>query len=103
MPLRNLPSAMEGRTVAQISDIHVSPHVDADYLRSAMRELSVLQPDMVCITGDFMSGGSAPEGVEHESVTLDDDEAAAIERWCEEIAMRAKRTENAEKIENAVS
>jgi hypothetical protein len=41
--------------------------------------------------------------VEHESVTLDDDEAAAIERWCEESAMRAKRAENAEKVDEAVS
>jgi NADH dehydrogenase len=45
-----------------------------------------------------VSGGSAPAGVEHESAALDDDEAEAIERWCEEIAMRAKRAENAEKI-----
>ena len=50
-----------------------------------------------------VSGGSAPEGVEHETTALDDDEAEAIERWCEEIAMRAKRAENAEKIERAVS
>ena len=49
-----------------------------------------------------ISGGSAPEGVEHESVTLDDDEAAAIEQWCEEIAMRAKRAENTEKISESV-
>jgi NADH dehydrogenase len=45
-----------------------------------------------------VSGGSAPAGVEHESAALDDDEAEAIERWCEEIAMRAKRAENAEKM-----
>jgi hypothetical protein len=45
-----------------------------------------------------ISGGSASDGVERESVALDDEEAAAIERWCEEIAMRAKRVENAEKI-----
>jgi len=50
-----------------------------------------------------ISGGSAPGDVEHETLTLDDDEAAAIERWCEEIAMRAKRVENAEKIDEAVS
>jgi NADH dehydrogenase len=50
-----------------------------------------------------ISGGSAPEGVEHETVTLDDDEAAAIERWCEEIAMRAKRAENSEKISESVN
>jgi hypothetical protein len=48
-----------------------------------------------------ISGGSAPNGVEQESVTLDDDEAAAIERWCEELAMRSKRAENAERIEES--
>ncbi|MFL5619154.1 MAG: NAD(P)H-binding protein [Gemmatimonadaceae bacterium] len=46
-----------------------------------------------------ISGGSAPRGVEHESTALDEDEAAAIERWCEEIVLRAKRSENTEKIE----
>ena len=46
-----------------------------------------------------ISGGSASNDVEHETVTLDDEEAAAIERWCEEIAMRAKRAANSEKIE----
>jgi len=50
-----------------------------------------------------VSGGSAPAGVEHETAALDDDEAEAIERWCEEIAMGAKRAENAGKIGNAVS
>jgi hypothetical protein len=45
-----------------------------------------------------ISGGSAPSDVEHESETLDEQEAAAIERWCEEIAMKARRSENAEKI-----
>ena len=44
-----------------------------------------------------ISGGSAPNGLEHESASLDEDEAAAIERWCEELAMRAKRVVNAEK------
>jgi len=46
-----------------------------------------------------LSGGSAPAGVESESVGLDDQEAAAIERWVEELAVRRKRGEN----EKAVS
>jgi uncharacterized protein YbjT (DUF2867 family) len=45
-----------------------------------------------------ISGGTAPDGVEHESDTLDEQEAAAIERWCEEMAMGMKRAENAEKM-----
>lgn len=58
MPIRNLPAALDGRTLAQVSDIHVCPRVDFDHLCAAMRTLSALQPDMVCITGDFMSQGS---------------------------------------------
>lgn len=61
MPVRNLPPALDGRTLAQVSDIHVCPRVDFDYLCHAMRTLSALQPDMVCLTGDFMSQGSARE------------------------------------------
>jgi hypothetical protein len=44
------------------------------------------------------SGGTAADGVEHDSATLDDDEASAIERWCEDLAMGIRREENAEKI-----
>ena len=44
------------------------------------------------------SGGSAPEGVEHDSESLDDEEAAAIELWCEELVLRARRLENGEKM-----
>lgn len=64
MPVRNLPTALEGRVLAQISDIHVCPRVDADYLGAALRELSALQPDLVVITGDFMSMGGPPERAE---------------------------------------
>lgn len=45
-----------------------------------------------------ISGGAAPGGVEHESVSLDDDEAKAIEQWVEELAMRRKRAENEEAV-----
>src|SRR6266536_438656 len=60
MPVRNLPSEMVGRTVAQVSDLHVCPYVDSDYLGACRREVSALQPDIVVVTGDFMSQGSAP-------------------------------------------
>lgn len=48
-----------------------------------------------------ISGGSAPDGVEHESTSLDDDEAEAIDRWLREVAMKQKREENAEKLAGA--
>lgn len=45
-----------------------------------------------------LSGGAAPEGVKHSSESLGEEEAAGIERWLEDISMRRKRAENAEKI-----
>jgi uncharacterized protein len=59
LPVRNLPAALEGHTLAQISDLHVSPQVDSEYLQRALRDLSELKPDIVAVTGDFVSGASA--------------------------------------------
>jgi NADH dehydrogenase len=46
-----------------------------------------------------VSGGSAPTGVESDSISLDEAEARTIERWVADLAMRRKRAENAERIE----
>jgi hypothetical protein len=45
-----------------------------------------------------LSGGRAPAGVQQERHSLDDEEAAAIQHWLEEVTMQRKRAENAEKI-----
>ena len=55
MPVRGLPVALDGATLAQVSDLHVGPEVDPDYLAAALRHLSALRPDIVAVTGDFMS------------------------------------------------
>lgn len=81
MPVRNLPAALEGRTLAQISDIHVCPYVDHDYLGAALRALSGLQPDLVVITGDFMSQGSAPERADEVLRVLDNLAAPPLGRF----------------------
>ena len=47
------------------------------------------------------SGGRAADGTQHESLSLDDDEARAVERWVEELSLKRKRDENAEKIASA--
>jgi predicted MPP superfamily phosphohydrolase len=55
MPLPNLPAALAGRTLLHITDLHVGPIVDSDYLGASLRLASSLRPDLVAITGDFMS------------------------------------------------
>ena len=55
MRLPNLPPSMAGRTLLQLSDLHVGPKVDADYLIETLQEAARLQPDIVAFTGDFIS------------------------------------------------
>jgi len=61
MSLTNLPPELEGRTLLQLSDLHVGPRVDSDYLIRTMRHAATLEPDFVAITGDFVTYRSARE------------------------------------------
>jgi uncharacterized protein YbjT (DUF2867 family) len=44
------------------------------------------------------SGGQATDGVQHESTSLDETEAATVEEWLKEVTLRRKREENAARI-----
>jgi predicted MPP superfamily phosphohydrolase len=55
LPIRHLPPALAGRTLAHVSDIHVGPRVDDDYVIDTFARLAGLAPDIVVVTGDFVS------------------------------------------------
>jgi len=55
LDVRGLPARLAGRTLVQISDIHVGTRVDDDYLLSTFRRIADLRPDIVVATGDFIS------------------------------------------------
>lgn len=55
MPLRDLPDSLIGKTIVQISDLHVGPIVSHEYLRHCLELVSSLEPDIVAVTGDFVS------------------------------------------------
>ncbi len=56
VPIHNLPAALQGFTVAQISDVHVGPTIKRNYLQAIVRKVNALQADMVAITGDLVDG-----------------------------------------------
>ncbi|MEO6525647.1 MAG: metallophosphoesterase [Gemmatimonadaceae bacterium] len=64
MTLEHLPSALVGRTLLQISDIHVGPRVSSEYLIQSFEAARELAPDFVAFTGDFISYATAREGGE---------------------------------------
>ncbi len=50
-----LPPSLVGRTLVQISDVHVGPRVDDDYLIDVFGRVADLRPDIVVLTGDLIS------------------------------------------------
>jgi predicted MPP superfamily phosphohydrolase len=50
-----LPRAFDGMTIAQLSDIHLDEYTEPFLLRDAVRQINALQPDMVLLTGDYVS------------------------------------------------
>ena len=55
LEVRGLPPALAGRTLAQISDVHVGTRVSDAYVLTAFRRVEELRPDIVVFTGDFIS------------------------------------------------
>lgn len=55
LPLPNLPPAFEGFTIAQISDLHFAAGAGPDWLATVVARVNALEPDLIAITGDFVS------------------------------------------------
>lgn len=53
--LRRLPPEFDGFRIAQLSDIHYGPYMSSDFIRRAVVETNQLQPQLVVLTGDFVS------------------------------------------------
>jgi uncharacterized protein len=56
IPINNLPAALQGFQLVQISDIHIGPTIRGGYLRRIVLAVNQLRPDMVAITGDLVDG-----------------------------------------------
>lgn len=56
VPIVGLPPALDGFTIAQISDIHVGPTIKRAYLGRIVDAVNRLSPDMVAVTGDLVDG-----------------------------------------------
>ncbi len=55
LPVEHLPAALKGARLAQVSDLHVGPWVSDEYLVESFARLRALQPDIVVMTGDFLT------------------------------------------------
>ena len=55
IPLERLPAALDGFTIAQLSDLHYDEHFSATPIRKAVSTVNSLQPDLIALTGDFVT------------------------------------------------
>jgi predicted MPP superfamily phosphohydrolase len=55
LPIRRLPRALAGARLVLLSDCHVGPLVDDDYLLETFRRIRALDPAIVVMSGDFTS------------------------------------------------
>ena len=56
--VRNLPDSFHGYRIVQISDIHFDEFTEPYFLREVIRRVNALNPDVVLLTGDFVTVGA---------------------------------------------
>jgi hypothetical protein len=60
IPTANLPPALDGMTIVQLSDIHLSGYMSRTDVRRAVDMANDLGADLAVVTGDFITGASDP-------------------------------------------
>ena len=92
--LPRLPAALEGFTLAQLSDIHVGPVIGQGFLDDMIEKTNALKADAIVITGDLVDGSvshlkhivadlrrlEAPHGVFF--VTGNHEYYSGADEWC---------------------
>ena len=65
--LPRLPDAFAGMKIVQISDLHFQEYTEAAFLEAIVRRVNEAAPDLVVLTGDFVSNNPLPK---HFSIKL---------------------------------
>jgi predicted MPP superfamily phosphohydrolase len=56
VPLKDLPAALHGFKIAQISDMHIGPTIKRPAMKYVVSTINRLEVDVVAITGDLVDG-----------------------------------------------
>ena len=68
LPIVGLPSGLEGARLVQLSDLHIGPQVDTDYVIRAFEMANALKPDILAFTGDYVTWRGPQQLVQLERV-----------------------------------
>ena len=56
VPIADLPPALVGLRIVQISDLHIGPTIKAPFVERVVTRINELQPDLIAFTGDLADG-----------------------------------------------
>ena len=56
VPIANLPPALEGFKIAQITDVHIGPTIKRPFLEGVVDSVNAIEADVIAITGDLVDG-----------------------------------------------
>jgi uncharacterized protein len=56
IPVIDLPLALHGFSIAQISDVHVGPTIKRGFVETIVQRTNELKADMIAVTGDLVDG-----------------------------------------------
>ena len=68
MPIKNLPQHLVGKTLMQISDVHVGNRFDKQYIIDSFQKAQKYEPDFVVYTGDYVNYESEKQFEQLETV-----------------------------------
>jgi predicted MPP superfamily phosphohydrolase len=68
--LARLPKAFEGFRIVQLSDFHISAFMSADDIRRYATIANGLKPDLVALTGDFITWDATAQGAVVEALSV---------------------------------
>jgi uncharacterized protein len=95
LPVAGLPDELVGYRIAHLSDIHLTGHIDPEYMAFVIKQANLWKPDMFAMTGDIIdkhpcvawlndmfNKASAPDGCyyilgNHDTRIMDPDETRA--------------------------
>jgi uncharacterized protein len=69
LKLPRLPREFHGFRIAQLSDIHIGPFMPSSDIRHVVEMTNALKPDLVVLTGDYVTWDPDTQGAAVESLT----------------------------------